>query len=138
MEGLLTAREVATRLRVSPRTVYLWIESGQLESVRLSPRATRIPSSEVVRVLRERDHPRRPDLSSVLWDVDASAIDETKHRKLLIRRILEAGRPEQVAWLFRRYSREEIREVLDHDRGLSRRVASAWRVLLEVADERSA
>lgn len=135
MDGLLTAREVATRLRVSPRTVYLWIESGQLESVRLSERTTRIRSSEVERVLRERDRPRRPDLSSVLWDIDGSMIDETKHRRLLIRRILEAGRPDQVAWLLRRYSRKDISDVLNSDRGLSRRTASAWRVLLEVDDD---
>jgi excisionase family DNA binding protein len=44
---LLTPREVATRLRVSPRTVYSWIESGRLASVRLSARTTRVPEEAV-------------------------------------------------------------------------------------------
>ncbi len=42
MNTLLTPREVAERLAVSPRTVYLWIEQGRLPSVRLSERVTRI------------------------------------------------------------------------------------------------
>jgi excisionase family DNA binding protein len=44
---LLTPKEVATRLRVSPRTVYSWIESGRLASVRLSARTTRVPEAAV-------------------------------------------------------------------------------------------
>ena len=42
MNTLLTPRQVAERLAVSPRTVYLWIEQGRLPSVRLSERVTRI------------------------------------------------------------------------------------------------
>lgn len=44
---LLTPREVAERLHVSPRTVYSWIESGRLASVRLSERVTRVPEESV-------------------------------------------------------------------------------------------
>jgi excisionase family DNA binding protein len=44
---LLTPREVAERLRVSPRTVYSWIQSGRLASVRLSERVTRVPQDAV-------------------------------------------------------------------------------------------
>lgn len=42
MRTLLTPRQVAERLAVSPRTVYLWIEQGRLPAVRLSQRVTRI------------------------------------------------------------------------------------------------
>jgi excisionase family DNA binding protein len=44
---LLTPKEVAERLRVSPRTVYSWIEDGRLASVRLSERVTRVPQDAV-------------------------------------------------------------------------------------------
>jgi excisionase family DNA binding protein len=44
---LLTPKEVAERLRVSPRTVYSWIEGGRLASVRLSERVTRVPEEAV-------------------------------------------------------------------------------------------
>lgn len=42
MRTLLTPRQVAERLAVSPRTVYLWIEQGRLPAVHLSERVTRI------------------------------------------------------------------------------------------------
>jgi uncharacterized protein len=44
---LLTPKEVAERLRVSQRTVYLWIEGGRLPSVRLSARITRVPADAI-------------------------------------------------------------------------------------------
>ncbi|MBW6469434.1 MAG: nucleotidyltransferase domain-containing protein [Anaerosomatales bacterium] len=48
MSGLLlTPREVAERLAVSSRTVYLWIEQGRLPAVRLSERITRVPAEAV-------------------------------------------------------------------------------------------
>lgn len=45
---LLTPKEVARRLNVSPRTVYLWLEQGRLPAVRLSQRVTRVPEEAVV------------------------------------------------------------------------------------------
>lgn len=44
---LLTPREVGERLRVSQRTVYLWIEQGRLPAVRLSERVTRVDETAV-------------------------------------------------------------------------------------------
>ncbi|PKQ29168.1 MAG: hypothetical protein CVT60_06765 [Actinobacteria bacterium HGW-Actinobacteria-10] len=42
MDTLLTPKQVAQRLAVSPRTVYLWIEEGRLPALHLSERVTRI------------------------------------------------------------------------------------------------
>ncbi len=50
---LLTPKEVAVRLRVSPRTVYSWIETGRLSSVRLSERVTRVPQEAVEALMRD-------------------------------------------------------------------------------------
>ncbi len=44
---LLTPRQVAERLSVSPRTVYLWIEQGRLPVIRFSERVTRVPAEAV-------------------------------------------------------------------------------------------
>lgn len=49
---LLTPREVAARLSVSPRTVYSWIAEGRLASVRLSERVTRVPEDAVEAMVR--------------------------------------------------------------------------------------
>ena len=44
---LLTPREVADRLRVSPRTVQNWIRDGKLPAIRVSPRVVRVPADSV-------------------------------------------------------------------------------------------
>jgi hypothetical protein len=72
----------------------------------------------------------RPDLSSVLWDVDPLDVDEQRHARFLIRRILAEGRPEQVAWMLARYGRPLVLETLRTDRALTRRVSGAWLNLL--------
>lgn len=156
-DRLLTAREVAQRLGVSVRTVHSWVAQGRLPAVRLSPRCTRVARATVDEfIARASDvaHPSeaaqaskvaqasnadgaRPDLASVLWDVDPEGVDEKRHARFLIRRILEAGQPEQVVWLFRRYPRALIVDVIMTDRALSPRVAGAWRNILG-ADERPA
>ena len=74
----------------------------------------------------------RPDLASVLWDIPPGAIDEDRHARLVIRRILTAGRPEQVAWLFRRYPRQAIIDAVLSDRAIPGRVAGAWRNILGI------
>jgi len=50
---LLTARQVAEELMLSPSAVYRAVERGELKAVRLGGRGTsiRIPISEVERVL---------------------------------------------------------------------------------------
>ena len=46
---MLTPKQVAARLAVSPRTVYLWIEQGRLPAVRLSERVTRVSEEALAR-----------------------------------------------------------------------------------------
>lgn len=50
---LLTPRQVAARLNVSPRTIYVWLEEGRLPSVRFSERVTRIPEDAVDALVEE-------------------------------------------------------------------------------------
>jgi excisionase family DNA binding protein len=50
---LLTPKQVAARLSVSPRTVYAWIAEGRLVTVRLSERVTRVPEEAVDALVRE-------------------------------------------------------------------------------------
>lgn len=79
----------------------------------------------------------RPDLSSVMWDVDSATLDEERNAGFIIRRVLEARRPDHVSWLFRRYSEARIERVAQSERGLPHEVAVAWRVLLRRRRERA-
>lgn len=127
---LLTVPEAAERLHVSVRTVYEWVSSGRLPALRLSPRCTRLPAAGVDALLEAARVPQRPDLSPLLWDVPAADIDEARDADFLIVRILTAGRPEHVAWMFRRYPRERIDRLILADRRLPARVAGGWMSLL--------
>lgn len=53
---LYTVQEVAEILKVDPRTVYRYINNGQLDAVRLSARKTRIRRQDLLHFIdRARD-----------------------------------------------------------------------------------
>jgi excisionase family DNA binding protein len=136
---LMTPAEAARALRVTPRTVYLWIKAGKLPAIHVSERVTRIPAGEVERLLAGRGtSPPPPALTSVLWDLDPAQIDFDVHARLIIERILEAGRPAQVRWLFQRYPLRTVLDVAEHSRALTRRSAVAWSTLLRDRMDRAA
>jgi excisionase family DNA binding protein len=135
MQPTVRIREAARLLGVTPRTVRNWIAAGRVSAVRVSERMALVPLSEVERLTGAV---ARPDLSSVIWDVDLSTLDEDRNADFIIRRVLEAGRPAQVAWLFRRYGEARIAGVAAHDRALPVPVAAAWTELLRRRRERAA
>jgi excisionase family DNA binding protein len=135
MQPTLSVRDAARLLRVTPRTVRNWIASGHLHATRVSERVTLVPLTEIERLTGT---PARPDLSSVIWDVDLSTLDEERNADFIIRRVLESGRPDQVAWLFRRYGDARIEQVAGRERGLTHPAAVAWRELLRRRRERVA
>lgn len=51
---LLTARELAKRLRVSPETVRAWARRGAIPTLRLSRKAIRFNVAAVLKSLAER------------------------------------------------------------------------------------
>jgi excisionase family DNA binding protein len=63
---LLTPKQVAERLAVSPRTVYLWIEEGRLPSVRLSERVTRVPADAVDALVASATRPATAQLPATV------------------------------------------------------------------------
>ncbi len=137
--ALMTPAEAAKALRVTPRTVYLWIRSGKLRAIHVSQRVTRIPAAEIERMLGVRSSSAyHPDLSSILWDLDPAAIDFDVHARLIIERILEAGRPAQVRWMFQQYTLEHILNVAERSRSLSHRAAVAWSTLIRDRLDRAA
>jgi excisionase family DNA binding protein len=139
---LFTPGEAARALRVTPRTIYLWIRSGKLRAIHVSERVTRVPAAEIERLLcadggaapatrtSVDTDSSLPDQSSVLWDMDSAHVDLDAHARLIIGRILEAGRPAQVRWLFQRYPIELVLDVAENSRGLSHRASVAWSTLL--------
>lgn len=57
VQSLLTAREVASALRVSPMTVYRMVDAGAVRALRVG-RQVRIPADEVARYIAAHTSPR--------------------------------------------------------------------------------
>ena len=53
MQKLLTLDEVANELRISRRTLYLWIKQDRIKAIKLPNGKFRIESSELERVLKD-------------------------------------------------------------------------------------
>jgi excisionase family DNA binding protein len=56
MEKLLTIRELADRLRISPGTAYHWLSEGRLPCIRFSARCVRFRESEIEEMLNKMTH----------------------------------------------------------------------------------
>ena len=50
---LLTIQQVADWAKVSPKTIYRWIETGQIPVVKFGNRTYRIPAGAVIAQLRQ-------------------------------------------------------------------------------------
>ncbi len=56
-----------------------------------------------------------PDFAKpALWSYDLSVLDLKKHKKLIIKNVLDYGTKETTDWLQSVYSEEEIKEVLQN------------------------
>lgn len=69
---------------------------------------------------------------SLFWDVDPETIDLEKNARYVIERILEFGRKDEISWMFKRYPREKIAEVLHLPRvQVGPKSRSLWELILK-------
>lgn len=66
------------------------------------------------------------DLRSLFWDTNLEKFDPTAYPVYTIERVLEHGDEEEVAWLLRIFTKEQIRDALRTNRHLSPRSANFW------------
>lgn len=66
------------------------------------------------------------DIAEFFWDVDIKGLDTVKNKKFIIERLLRYGRPEQIKWMFARYSDSEIIEVVKSSRTIDKKTANYW------------
>lgn len=60
-EELLTVDEAAVIMKVHPRTIRGYVNSGELAVVRIGKREYRIRRGELYRFIRDREGPRQQD-----------------------------------------------------------------------------
>ena len=72
-----------------------------------------------------------PRRQSLFWDVDPATIDPDKNARYIIERVLDFGEPEEVAWLFKKYPKEEIKRVMNLPRSqVDAKSKALWSLLL--------
>jgi excisionase family DNA binding protein len=76
--NLVTVKEAAALLRVSPSTIWRWIESGRLEAYRVGPKRVFIDRSDVIALIT----PVRPDDAIItdLEDLHRQMTEEERER----------------------------------------------------------
>jgi hypothetical protein len=71
----------------------------------------------------------------LFWDAEPRSVDKRIHRSYIVRRIMDYGNMEDVKWMLRTYSTEEIIDVLKKSRGLSPKSACFWSAYFNLARE---
>jgi excisionase family DNA binding protein len=131
---LLTPRQVAERLAVSPRTVYLWIEEGRLPSVRLSERVTRVPEEAVDALVASAlrpaiaPAPAQEVRAAALGDASLAAEAGVAYQATKAQ-VASAPRPasgpethSERLWALLQQHRAEIIEIVERNKGANVRV----------------
>lgn len=69
---------------------------------------------------------------ALFWDTDPAKIDPKKHARYIIERILEFGELDDISWIFKQYSKSEIRKVMNLARSqVSAKSRALWTLLLK-------
>lgn len=68
---------------------------------------------------------------SLFWDVDPETIDEEKHARYIIERVLDFGNDEEARWVYNRYPRAKIMEVINNLRMLHPQTRALWQELVK-------
>ena len=81
------------------------------------------------------DAPFPEFLRPIFWDTDFDRLRVPGHERYIIERVLEYGDVPEVRWMMRRFSCEQIAQVLRQSRRLSPKSAHFWSFILNVPTE---
>lgn len=97
----------------------LFLEVEKPPEVKKSPEASATQGPKRIEDLR-RFHP------GILWSYDVSAVDIDKCAAEIIEQIVEWGGPDELAWMYEKYSREKIKDVLSKNARFTWRPSNFW------------
>ncbi|WP_430734244.1 DUF6922 domain-containing protein [Fodinisporobacter ferrooxydans] len=73
--------------------------------------------------------------SPFFWDVHIDELKPALHSRFIIERLLNEGDHHTLHWLFKAYSMDEIRFVIQTSRNLSRKTARYWQYFFNLKEE---
>ena len=69
---------------------------------------------------------------ALFWDVNPKNIDTKKHARYIIERVLEFGKSNEVAWVFKQYSKDYIKKIINLPRvQISAKSKALWTLILK-------
>lgn len=71
----------------------------------------------------------------LFWDAKKEEIDFYHHRSYIVSRIMDYGDTEDVKWMLKAYTPQQIVEVVKKRRGLSRKSALFWSTYFNIPQE---
>jgi len=74
-------------------------------------------------------------IKMVLWDVDIEELDLKKHWSFVIERIMVYGNENDVQWMLKTFSKEQLIEVVKKSRNLDRKTANFWALWFDIDKE---
>ena len=74
-------------------------------------------------------------LKKYFWDVSLEELNLHKHQTFIVCRLLNEGDHHSLAWLFKTYSQEVIRDTIMTCRSLSVKTARCWQNYFELKEE---
>ncbi len=81
------------------------------------------------------DQPLPEFLRPLFWDTDFDRLRIAGHERYIIERVLKLGDLPEVRWMMRRFPREQIVDALCRSRGLTRKSARFWALVLDIPPE---
>ena len=66
---------------------------------------------------------------SLFWDVDPKTIDEKKHARYIIERVLDFGNDKEVRWVYHNYSPRVIKDVVKKSRVMHKKSKALWSLI---------
>ncbi|MDD5090500.1 MAG: hypothetical protein PHQ23_06245 [Candidatus Wallbacteria bacterium] len=74
-------------------------------------------------------------LCNLFWDVAVDSISIGRHTHFIIERIITLGNPEQVNWMLKKFTAEQLIAVLKSSKNLDRKGANFWAVHFGIPQE---
>ncbi len=75
-------------------------------------------------------------LSKYFWDINFKKLDAEKYPYYIIERILEYGDEKAVKWMMANFKKTQIKETLIKKRGISKKSAVYWALMLNIPKEK--
>ena len=71
-------------------------------------------------------------LRPYFWDVEFKQLDIQKNSRFILKRIIDRGNTKALFWATKRFSLDDIRDLIMTSRDLSRKTANFWTLILDL------